>query len=60
MKDQPLEMGKELELNSAAGKMPAQTNQPFPSTWRQRGSEQFFRTKLGIYESQTKCALAAW
>lgn len=49
MKDRPLKRGKELELfqlNSTAGKMPAQTNQPFTSTWKQQGSEGFIRTKL--------------
>ena len=57
MKDQSLERGKELELsqlNSTAGKMPAQTNQPFASIWKQQGSEGFIRTKPGIYRNQTE------
>lgn len=51
MKDEPLERGKELELsylNSTAGKMPAQTNQPFSSIWKQQGGERFVRTKLSL------------
>jgi len=51
VKNQPLKRRKKLELshlNSTAGKMPMQTNQPFASTWKQQGSEGFFRTKLSL------------